>query len=46
LSNAPLLQAGYLLAKEFGWTPGQVQDLTMAQIAAYIELIQQDKQAK
>lgn len=46
LPNAPLLQAGYTLAKEFGWTPGQVQDLTMAQISAYLDLLEQEKQTK
>jgi hypothetical protein len=35
-----------VLAKEFGWTPGQVQELTMAQVSAYIELLEQEKHRK
>ena len=44
LPNAPLLKAGFILAKEFGWTPNQVQDLTMAQVSAYLDLLEQEKQ--
>jgi hypothetical protein len=40
------LKAGFVLAKEFGWTPGQMQDLTMAQVSAYLELLQEERQAK
>jgi hypothetical protein len=35
-----------MLAKAFGWTPEQVQRLTMAQVSAYLEMIERDKQAQ
>ena len=43
LSDASLLQASYILAKAFGWTPAQVQGLTMAQVSTYLDLLEQDK---
>ena len=36
------MQASYLLARAFGWTPGQVQAMTMAQVAMYLELLAQE----
>jgi hypothetical protein len=29
-----------VLAKEFGWTPAEVQALTMGQVGMYLEMIQ------
>ena len=46
MPDTPLLQAAYLLAKTFGWTPGQVMELTMAQVSAYLDLMEQEKQAR
>jgi hypothetical protein len=37
-----LARASYLLAKSFGWTPLQLQDMTMAQIAFYSKMIEED----
>ena len=37
-----MLHASYLLAREFGWTPGEVQQLTMGQVGLYLEMIKQD----
>jgi len=42
LINTPLAKASYLLAKSFGWTPSQLQEMTMAQIAFFSEMIQKD----
>jgi hypothetical protein len=39
---SPLIQASYRLARAFGWTPQVVQALTMAQIAIYLELLDQE----
>ncbi len=36
------MQASYRLARAFGWTPQQVQELTMAQIGMYVELLEQE----
>jgi hypothetical protein len=44
--DSPLLRAVFLLAKEFGWTPQQVQQMTMAQIGFYLDSIAHDKNAK
>ena len=37
------MQASYLLAREFGWTPQQVQTMTMAQISIYLQMLAEDK---
>ncbi len=42
LDRSLLVQASYLLARAFGWTPGQVQAMTMAQVAMYLELLAQE----
>jgi hypothetical protein len=33
------VQTSYRLAREFGWTPQQVQTLTMAQASIYLQLL-------
>ncbi len=42
LKLSPLAQASFILARAFGWTPQQVQSLTMAQISLYLELLEQE----
>lgn len=42
MSQAPLVQASYLLARAFGWTPEQVQTLTMAQVTIYLHMLEQE----
>lgn len=37
-----MAQASYVLAREFGWTPSQVQQLTMGQVGLYLEMIKED----
>ncbi len=41
--QAPLAKACFVLAKEFGWSPQEVGDLTMGQILLYLEMLGQDK---
>ncbi|MCK6626853.1 MAG: hypothetical protein L6R45_16970 [Anaerolineae bacterium] len=42
MNESPLAQASYLLARAFGWTPQQVQALTMAQVSIYLRLLEQE----
>lgn len=37
-----MAQASFVLAREFGWTPSQVQEMTMAQVSLYLQMIQKD----
>lgn len=39
--QAPLARACFILAREFGWSPQDVGDLTMGQILLYLEMINQ-----
>ena len=36
---SPLVQASYRLARAFGWTPQQVQAMTMAQVSIYLQML-------
>ena len=38
-SAAPLAKAAYVLAKEFGWTPQQVGDLTLGQVLLHLQML-------
>lgn len=40
--QAPLARACFILAKEFGWTPEQVSEMTIGQILLYIEMIRKE----
>jgi hypothetical protein len=37
--DAPVVQAFYVLAREFGWTPQQVRELTLGQVLGYVEML-------
>ncbi len=37
--SSPLVRAAYRLARAFGWTPRQVQAMTLGQVALYLELL-------
>lgn len=37
--SSPLVRAGYRLACAFGWTPQQLQAMTLGQVALYLELL-------
>jgi hypothetical protein len=41
--DAPIVQAFFVLAKEFHWTPQQVREMTVGQILGYLELLNQTK---
>lgn len=43
IADAPIVQAFFLLAKEFNWTPQQVRELTIGQIVGYLEYVNQAK---
>jgi hypothetical protein len=40
--EAPLARACFVLAREFGWSPQQMGELTVGQILLYLEMIQQN----
>jgi hypothetical protein len=38
-ASAPLSRAAFLLAKEYGWTPQQVSELTLGQVLLHLEML-------
>lgn len=42
--QAPMAKACFLLAREFGWSPQQVGDLTLGQVLLYLEMVRQNGQ--
>lgn len=42
--NEPIIQGSYLLAREFGWTPDEIQKLTMAQMNVFLQKIHENEQ--
>jgi hypothetical protein len=43
--EAPLAKAAHVLAKEFGWTPPQVSELTLGQIMVHLQMLDQEIRA-
>lgn len=43
IAESPIVQAFFVLAKEFNWTPQQVKEMTIGQILSYLELLNQTK---
>jgi hypothetical protein len=43
MTSSPLLQAFFVLAREFHWTPQQVRELTLGQVLGYLEMLNQGK---
>ena len=41
--EAPLTKAAFILAKEFGWTPQEVNSLTLGQVLLQLQLLQHSK---
>ena len=39
-SESPLAKAAFVLAREFGWTPAQVSDLTLGQVLVHLQMLQ------
>ena len=37
---APLAKASFILAREFGWTPQQVNELTLGQVLLHLQMLQ------
>jgi hypothetical protein len=40
-TEAPLAKAAFVLAREFGWTPQQVQDLTLGQVLLHLQMLKE-----
>ena len=45
IAASPLVQAFFVLAKEFHWTPEQVKQMTLGQILGYLEMVNQSRKA-
>ena len=41
--EAPLARACFVLAREFGWSPQEIGDMTVGQILLYLEMINQQR---
>jgi hypothetical protein len=39
--EAPLAKAAFVLAKEYGWTPEEVNDLTLGQILLHLQMLKE-----
>jgi hypothetical protein len=39
--DAPLAKAAFVLAREFGWTPQQVNDLTLGQVLLNLQMLKE-----
>ncbi len=39
--EAPLSKAAFILAREFGWTPQEINELTFGQILLHLEMLQE-----
>jgi hypothetical protein len=37
--EAPLAKAAFVLAQEFGWTPQQVNELTLGQVLLHLQML-------
>jgi hypothetical protein len=41
MADAPLARAAFVLAREFGWTPQQVSELTLGQVMLHLEMLRE-----
>ncbi|GAK58612.1 hypothetical protein U27_05586 [Candidatus Vecturithrix granuli] len=39
--EAPLAKAAFILAREFGWTPQQVNELTLGQVLLHLQMLKE-----
>ena len=39
MADAPLIKAAFILAKEFGWTPEEVGELTLGQVLLHLQML-------
>jgi hypothetical protein len=42
--EAPLAKAAFVLAQEFGWTPQQVNELTLGQVLLHLQMLRERSQ--
>lgn len=42
-SDDPLVKAAFILAREFGWTPEQVGELTLGQIMLHLQMLKEQR---
>lgn len=42
--EAPVAQAAFVLSRAFGWTPAEVNDLTLGQVLLHLELLHREQQ--
>ena len=40
-AHSPLVKAAFLLSKEFGWTPQEVNNLTLGQVLLHLEMLKE-----
>jgi hypothetical protein len=40
-SDAPLARAAFILAREYGWTPQEVNDLTLGQVLLHLQMLEE-----
>ncbi|HEX9440106.1 MAG TPA: hypothetical protein VF909_10505 [Roseiflexaceae bacterium] len=40
-AEAPLARAAFVLAREFGWTPQQVSELTLGQVLLHLQMLRE-----
>ncbi len=45
-ASDPLAKAAFLLAKEFGWTPQDINNLTLGQVVLHLEMLKQQRTLK
>jgi hypothetical protein len=45
MTSSPIVQAFFVLAREFSWTPQQVKQMTVGQVISYLEMLNQTRKA-
>jgi hypothetical protein len=40
-TEAPLAKAAFILAREFGWTPQEVNELTLGQVLLHLQMLRE-----
>jgi hypothetical protein len=45
-ASDPLAKAAFILAKEFGWTPQDINNLTLGQVVLHLEMLKQQRTVK
>jgi hypothetical protein len=45
IADSPIVQAFFVLAKEFNWTPQQIKQMTVGQVIGYLEMLNQARKA-